>query len=247
MTTFHQQTAKEILKTHGLQRIADQLCTEKGLKTMEDIGRLTDADIDALEWLKKQQSVKLKALCEACRQGDPDKMEEISDDRLRDTVPGKLFELDDVIADLRYNTSRTKQLEEQRKMLMGIKSRVYDLEVYTQDTKYSGIAGMLTGVYKLFPPGKDLYRRIDLDKYLPQEIEVKLGDILQKCTNFVQDEDLKHIESEIKNILTDLQNLREANRPVSAEYFEALNVIEEPEQGVGIDILLERLIAVNGV
>ena len=123
----------------------------------------------------------------------------------------------------------------------------YDLEVYTQDTKYSGIAGMLTRVYKLFPPGKDWYRITDLDKYLPQEIEVKLEETLQQCTKFVQDEDLKHIESEINNILTDLQTLRGANKPVRAEYFKALNVIEEPEQGVGLDILLERLIAVNGV
>lgn len=101
--------------------------------------------------------------------------------------------------------------------------------------------------YELFPPGKDWYRITDLDKYLPQEIEVKLGDILQKCTNFVQDEDLRHIESEIDNILIELQDLRGANRAVSTEYFEALNAIEEPEQGVGLDILLNRLIAVNGV
>jgi hypothetical protein len=95
VTTFHQQTAKEILKTHGLQRIADQLCTEKGLKTMEDIGRLTDADIDALEWLKKQQSVKLKVLCEACRRGDPDEMKSIRDDRFYDQAPEQLFEADE--------------------------------------------------------------------------------------------------------------------------------------------------------
>ena len=141
----------------------------------------------------------------------------------------------------------TKKLEKQHKMLMGIKSRVYEVEDDYIETKYSGIAVMLTRVYELFPVGKDWYCITDLDKYLPQEIEVELGDILQKCTNFVQDEDLKHIESEINNILTDLQNLREANRPVSTEYFEALNAIEELEQGVGIDILLERLIAVNGV
>ena len=141
----------------------------------------------------------------------------------------------------------TKQLEKQHKKLMGIKNHVYDLEVYTLGTKYSGIAGMLTRVYELFPAGKNWYCITDLDKYLPQEIEVKLGDTLQQCTKFVEDEDLKHIESEINNILTDLQNLREANRPVSTEYFQALNVIEEPEQGVGLDILLERLIAVNGV
>ena len=67
------------------------------------------------------------------------------------------------------------------------------------------------------------------------------------CTKFVQDEDLQHIESEINNILTDLQTLRDANRHVSTEYFKEMNVIEEPEQGVGIDILLNRLIAVNGV
>ena len=141
----------------------------------------------------------------------------------------------------------TKQLEKQRKMLMGIRNHVYDLEDYTLDTTYSGIADMLTRVYELFPAGKDWYCITDLNKYLPQEIEVKLGDILQKCTNFVEDEDLKHIESEINNILIDLQNLRGANRPVSTEYFEAFNAIEEPEQGVGIDILLNRLIAVNGV
>ena len=52
---------------------------------------------------------------------------------------------------------------------------------------------------------------------------------------------------EINNILTDLQTLRGANKPVSTEYFQELNVIEEPEQGVGLDILLNRLIAVNGV
>ena len=141
----------------------------------------------------------------------------------------------------------TKQLEKQRKKLMGIKNHVYEVEDYTLDTTYSGIADMLTRVYELFPAGKNWYCITDLDKYLPQEIEVKLEESLQECTNFVQDEDLKHIESEINNILTDLQNLREANRPVSTEYFESLNVIEESEQGVGIDILLNRLIAVNGV
>ena len=141
----------------------------------------------------------------------------------------------------------TKQLEKQRKKLMGIKNHVYEVEDYTLDTTYSGIADMLTRVYELFPPGKDWYRITDLDKYLPQEIEVKLGDILQECTTFVQDEDLKHIEYEINIILTDLQTLRGANKSVSAEYFKEIHAIEEPEQGVGIDILLERLIAVNGV
>jgi hypothetical protein len=86
VATLNPQTAAEILKTHGLQRIAEQLCTEKGLKTMEDIGRLTDADIDALEWLKSVQRSKLKDLCEACRQGDPDRMKSIADDRLRERL-----------------------------------------------------------------------------------------------------------------------------------------------------------------
>ena len=86
VTTFHHQKAKEILETHGLQRIADELCRQKNLETMQDIGSLTDAVIDALAWLKQQQRVKLKALCEACRQGNPDKMKEIADDRLREML-----------------------------------------------------------------------------------------------------------------------------------------------------------------
>ena len=58
---------------------------------MEDIGRLTDMEIDALDWLKHVQRAKLKDLCEACRQGDPDLMKPISNDRFHETAPYKQF------------------------------------------------------------------------------------------------------------------------------------------------------------
>ena len=78
---------------------------------MEDIGRLTDAEIDALEWLKRVQRAKLKDLCEACRQGDPDLMKSISNDRFHETAQDKLFELDEAISDLRENRSRLSQFD----------------------------------------------------------------------------------------------------------------------------------------
>ena len=111
MTNRSPQSAEEILKTHGLLRIADQLCRDKHLTTMEDIGRLTDAEIDALEWLKRVQRAKLKDLCEACRQGDPDLMKSISNDRFHETAQDKLFELDEAISDLRENRSRLSQFD----------------------------------------------------------------------------------------------------------------------------------------
>ena len=78
---------------------------------MEDIGRLTDAEIDALDWLKHVQRAKLKDLCEACRQGDPDLMKSIANDRFHETAVDKLFEFDEAAADLRNNRSRLSQFD----------------------------------------------------------------------------------------------------------------------------------------
>ncbi len=38
---------------------------------MEDLANLTDAKIDTLSFLHEHQPKKLKALCQACREGDP--------------------------------------------------------------------------------------------------------------------------------------------------------------------------------
>jgi hypothetical protein len=63
-------SAREILETDGLKKIAARLCEEKGLQTMEDLARLSDMEIDGISWLKEVQNLKWKDLCEACRRGD---------------------------------------------------------------------------------------------------------------------------------------------------------------------------------
>lgn len=75
----------DILQSHGLARIAARLCTEMSLSTMSDLAKLTDEEIDAISWLKRIQTKKLKALCEACREGDPNLRESISNARFRDS------------------------------------------------------------------------------------------------------------------------------------------------------------------
>ena len=57
-----QMTANEILKIHGLDRCADQLCYVLSLKTKQDLADLTDEQIDTLSFLKEHQTEKLKAL-----------------------------------------------------------------------------------------------------------------------------------------------------------------------------------------
>jgi ribosomal protein S13 len=69
--------ALQILKTHGLARCADELCEKLSLKTMQDLANLTDEQIDALTFLREHQPIKLKALCQACREGDPDDLQQV--------------------------------------------------------------------------------------------------------------------------------------------------------------------------
>ena len=64
-------TARIILEKYGLSRCADELCRNLSLHTMEDLANLTDEQIDALLFLREHQPKKLKALCQACREGDP--------------------------------------------------------------------------------------------------------------------------------------------------------------------------------
>jgi hypothetical protein len=65
------KSALEILKTHGLSRIAVQLCNNLNLERMEDIAKLSDKTIDALE-ISPVQKINLKELRDACAKGDPD-------------------------------------------------------------------------------------------------------------------------------------------------------------------------------
>jgi hypothetical protein len=65
------KSALQILKTHGLSRIAVQLCNNLNLERMEDIAKLSDKTIDALE-IPRIQKEKLKELRDACAKGDPD-------------------------------------------------------------------------------------------------------------------------------------------------------------------------------
>lgn len=77
MASHDQNSARCILDTYGLRRCADQLCRELSLHTMEDLANLTDEQIDALPFLREHQPAKLKALCQACREGDPAKIKEV--------------------------------------------------------------------------------------------------------------------------------------------------------------------------
>jgi hypothetical protein len=70
-------SARYILDTYGLRMCADQLCRELSLHTMEDLANLTDEQIDALPFLREHQPAKLKALCQACREGDPANIKEV--------------------------------------------------------------------------------------------------------------------------------------------------------------------------
>ena len=74
-------SAMQILISHGLNRIAVRLCEEMSLSTMSDLAGLSDEQIDMISWLKPQQNNKLKALCEACRRGNPNLLEESSTQR----------------------------------------------------------------------------------------------------------------------------------------------------------------------
>ncbi len=70
-------SAEEILKDVGLARIAGRLCAEKSLETTADLEKLSDEDIDRLDWLTPQQNKKMKFLCEASRRGNPGLLEDV--------------------------------------------------------------------------------------------------------------------------------------------------------------------------
>lgn len=132
-------------------------------------------------------------------------------------------------AETKYTVSSlkriTKTLKQQHDTLLKIKYRVQTLSAYIHDTQYknSPIASNLKELYKLFPQRQDLSCIQDLEERLDKQIESKLSEASTLCTNFVQDENLKHIENEIEAILTQLGDLREANKPVSAEYIKLDN------------------------
>ncbi len=71
----------DIVKSHGLALIAGVLCGDQLLETMEDLGRLSDAAIDGLNYVPPQQGRRLKCLCEACRRGDPGLLEDVWTER----------------------------------------------------------------------------------------------------------------------------------------------------------------------
>ena len=77
--------ALQILKSHGLAKCAHELCEKLSLKTMEDLEDLTDERIDTLTFLHEHQPTKLKALCQACREGDPGYTKEVLRRRMTDT------------------------------------------------------------------------------------------------------------------------------------------------------------------
>ena len=77
MDSHDRNNARYILDTYGLQRCAEELCRELSLHTMQDLANLTDEQIDALPFLREHQPAKLKALCQACREGDPAKIKEV--------------------------------------------------------------------------------------------------------------------------------------------------------------------------
>ena len=78
-------SAEDILKEIGLARITERLCTEKHLRTMQDIANLRDANIDDIVWLTYAQNRKLKTLCEACRRGGPSYYNEVVSEELKRT------------------------------------------------------------------------------------------------------------------------------------------------------------------
>ena len=59
------ETALEILKSYVLKKIADDLCGQLGLKSMQDITGLSDEKIHELKITISQKRV-LKALREVC-------------------------------------------------------------------------------------------------------------------------------------------------------------------------------------
>jgi hypothetical protein len=71
------ESANAILIRVGLQSCAKQLCDECKLNTMQDLANLSDEHVDSLTFLREQQPIKLKALCEACREGNPDNIKAI--------------------------------------------------------------------------------------------------------------------------------------------------------------------------
>jgi len=78
-------SAEDILKKIGLARIAQKLCKEKHLKTMQDIAELSDAEIIAISWLTDVQNKKLRNLCKACRKGGPSHYREVIKEELNRT------------------------------------------------------------------------------------------------------------------------------------------------------------------
>jgi hypothetical protein len=94
LLTMHATTdnlsAELILITHGLRRCAKQLCVELSLHTMQDLANLSDEVIDSLPFLHEHQPEKLKALCQACREGDPDHIKEVQ--RRRRNLHTKLLQ-----------------------------------------------------------------------------------------------------------------------------------------------------------
>jgi hypothetical protein len=68
------KTALELLKECRLEKIAVDVCRVLKLQTMEDIGNLSDKIIDDLN-LTGPQTKKLKALRDACREGNPSLIE----------------------------------------------------------------------------------------------------------------------------------------------------------------------------
>jgi len=78
-------SAEDILKENDFVRIAQRLCQEKHLKTMQDIANLSDANIDDIAWLTYAQNRKLKILCEACRRGGPSFFKKVQREALNRT------------------------------------------------------------------------------------------------------------------------------------------------------------------
>jgi hypothetical protein len=93
-------SAIQILEKAHLSRIATKLCDEEHLKTMADLAALSDARIDGLLWMKKPQREKLKELCAACRQGDPDLATAIGIAKYTANAPGKILRIDTDVADM---------------------------------------------------------------------------------------------------------------------------------------------------
>jgi hypothetical protein len=67
---------------------------------MADLAALSDARIDGLLWMKKPQREKLKELCAACRQGDPDLATAIGTAKYTANAPGKILRIADMDANL---------------------------------------------------------------------------------------------------------------------------------------------------